>query len=98
MKKRMNLAEALSAEAITKKPVVVKTIQKSNSDSIKPIKGVHALRPPSRKNKKAVTTWHDPDVIRQLKQIGLDTDTSVQDMMSESINDFFAKNGKAQIA
>lgn len=98
MKKRMNLAEALSAEAITKKPSAVKPVQKLKPAKIKEIKAVAPLRPPSRENKKAVTTWHDPDVIRQLKQIGLDTDSSVQDMMSDSMNDFFAKNGKAKIA
>lgn len=53
---------------------------------------------PSRIGKKAVTVWFEPDAVRQLKLIGLEKGTTMQEMMREALNDFFAKNRKAQIA
>ncbi len=93
MTKKMNLAEALSKESTE-----VRSVPKANPVKEKKMAEVRTLRPPSRKDKKALTTWHDPHAIKQLKQIGLDTDATVQEMMRESLNDFFVKKGKAQIA
>lgn len=53
---------------------------------------------PARVGKKAVTVWFEPDVVKQLKLIGIETGMTIQDMMRESLNDFFAKHRKAQIA
>ncbi|AOS84374.1 hypothetical protein BIU88_09675 [Chlorobaculum limnaeum] len=53
---------------------------------------------PSRIGKKAVTVWFEPDAVRQLKLIGLEKGVTMQEMMRESLNDFFAKNRKAEIA
>lgn len=92
MKKKLNLAEALNKESSE-----LKSVQKTTKVA-KKISEVTTLRPPSRKDKKALTTWHDPYTIKQLKQIGLDTDASIQEMIREALNDFFTKNGKAQIA
>lgn len=54
--------------------------------------------PSNRIGKKSITGWFDADVLKQLKMIGLDKDMSIQQMVGEALNDFFAKNGKPQIA
>jgi hypothetical protein len=51
-----------------------------------------------RIGKKAVTVWFEPDVVKQLKLIGIEKGMTIQDMMTESLNDFFAKHHKPQIA
>ncbi|NTW88408.1 MAG: hypothetical protein HGB26_04625 [Desulfobulbaceae bacterium] len=53
---------------------------------------------PARIGKKAVTVWFEPDVVKQLKLIGIEKGMTIQDMMRESLNDYFAKHRKAQIA
>ncbi len=53
---------------------------------------------PSRIGKKTVAAHFDPAVSRQLKQLGLDRDTSTQALLREAINDLFAKYGKPPIA
>lgn len=52
---------------------------------------------PSRKEEKTLIAYFDPDVIKQLKLIGMENEMTIQSMMQEAINDFFAKHGKAQI-
>ena len=54
--------------------------------------------PSNRIGKKSITGWFDADVLKQLKMIGLDKDMSIQQMVGEALNDYFAKNGKPQIA
>jgi hypothetical protein len=54
--------------------------------------------PSNRIGKKSITGWFDADVLKQLKMIGLETDKSIQQMVGEALNDFFAKHGKSQIA
>ena len=53
---------------------------------------------PSRRGKKPITAHFEPAVVRQLKQLGLDQDRSIQNMLGEALNDFFAKHGKPEIA
>ena len=53
---------------------------------------------PSRKGKKAVTGFFDPAVSKQLKQIALDRDTTVQALLGEALNDLFQKYDKSPIA
>jgi hypothetical protein len=55
-------------------------------------------KPPSRVGKKAIIGYFDPSVSKQLKQMGLDKDLSVQDLLSEAINDLFHKYRKPNIA
>ncbi len=57
-----------------------------------------SLTPSNRIGKKSITGWFEADVLKQLKMIGLDKDMSIQQMVGEALNDFFAKNGKPQIA
>jgi hypothetical protein len=53
---------------------------------------------PSRVGKKTIAAHFDPAVSRQLKQLGLDRDTSTQALLREAINDLFTKYGKPPIA
>jgi hypothetical protein len=53
---------------------------------------------PSRVGKKTVAAHFDPAVSRQLKQLGLDHDTSTQALLREALNDLFTKYGKPPIA
>jgi len=53
---------------------------------------------PSRQGKKAIGGFFDPAVSRQLKQLGIDQDNPVQELLREAINDFFKKHGKSPIA
>jgi len=61
-------------------------------------KGPTALAP-SRAGKKALITYFDPSVSKQLQQMKLDLDReSVQDLVREAINDLFQKYKKPTIA
>jgi hypothetical protein len=53
---------------------------------------------PARRGKKAVSGHFDPTVQKQLNQMALDEDSSVQALLREALNDLFAKRGKPTIA
>jgi hypothetical protein len=53
---------------------------------------------PARRGKKAVSGHYDPAVQKQLNQMALDEDSSVQALLREALNDLFAKRGKPTIA
>ena len=53
---------------------------------------------PARRGKKAVSGHFDPAVQKQLNQMALDEDSSVQALLREALNDLFAKRGKPTIA
>jgi predicted GNAT superfamily acetyltransferase len=53
---------------------------------------------PSRVGKKPIAGFFDPAVLRQLKQMALDQDSSIQDLMREALNDLFEKHNKKPIA
>ena len=55
-------------------------------------------QPSSRQGKKAITGHFDPAVSRQLKQIALDNDTTVQALLGEALNDLFVKYKQNPIA
>lgn len=54
--------------------------------------------PPSRAGKKIVSGHFDPAVTRQLKQLALDNESTLQNLLAEALNDLFAKHGKQRIA
>ncbi len=53
---------------------------------------------PSRAGKRVISGFFDPAVARQMRQIALDRETTVQGLLGEAINDLFAKHGKPRIA
>ncbi len=54
--------------------------------------------PPSRQGKKAITGFFDPVVSRQLKQLALNQDKTIQLLLSEALNDLFVKHNNKPIA
>lgn len=54
---------------------------------------------PARVGKKALITYHDPAVSKQLKQMALDMDReSIQSLVIEALNDLFQKYRRPTIA
>jgi hypothetical protein len=54
--------------------------------------------PPSRRSRKALTTWQVDVAVRQLKTIALEQGWTQQRALAEALNLLFAKHGKATIA
>ena len=52
--------------------------------------------PPSRRGKKAVTVYFEPEIVRALKRLGIEADKSMQAMMSEAVTQYLKKHGKAK--
>jgi len=50
-------------------------------------------RPPSRRGKRAAVAWLEPEAIKQLNIYAIQHDRSVQDLLVEAINDWFAREG-----
>jgi hypothetical protein len=57
-----------------------------------------ASRTPGRRGKKTIAGFFDPAASRQIKQLALDEDSDVQELLREAINDLFEKRGKPRIA
>lgn len=97
MSKRTNLVSALqNASGQTK---VKETLQETERKP-KPVlvKENSSTTPPSRQGKKAITGFFDPIVSRQLKQLALDEDKTLQSLLSEALNDLFIKHNHKPIA
>jgi hypothetical protein len=53
---------------------------------------------PSRRGKKTIAGHFDPAVSRQLRELALAEESSVQELLREALNDLFAKRGRPPIA
>ena len=53
--------------------------------------------PPGRRGKKALIGYFDPSVSKQLKQLALDEDSTVQQLLGEALDLLFQARGKPQI-
>ena len=51
---------------------------------------------PSRRGKKAVTAYFEPQTVRQLKLIGIEADKSIQEMMTEAVQAYLKRHGKTK--
>ncbi len=92
MIRKANLAVALH-EASGKRQTVT-TLEKSDETTSPSLK----RKPPSRVGKKVVAGHFDPAVIRQLKILAMDNDSSIQALLSEALNDLFVKRDQKPIA
>jgi hypothetical protein len=90
MAKRPNLSVALRQSA-GHAVAETETTEEHDTRAVQP-------RPPSRQGKKAVAGHFDPAVSRQLREIALIEDSSVQELLKEALNDLFVKRGKPPIA
>lgn len=94
MSKKPSLSAAL--KSVGKQPLEVVRPQKEESQNGEG--SGKSRKAPSRQGKKIVGAYFDPAVSKQLHQIALDKETSLQDLMGEALNDFFEKYGKSPIA
>lgn len=87
MGKKKSLAAALQQASAKEDPKVDQDEEKQDSQP-----------PPSRQGKKLIGGHFDPVVSRQVKQIALDNDLTVQEVLREALNDLFEKYNKQRIA
>lgn len=52
---------------------------------------------PSRQGKRVATVYLEPEALRQLHQIALDEETSLQSLLLEGVNAVFAARGRSRI-
>ncbi len=103
MTKKGNLASALSgfdkrpAETETPKPVKAQRAAPKKTKAAAEGQG-HSSLPPSRRGKKALTGYFDPEVLKQLKLLAASEDKTMQELMGEGINELFKKYGRPHIA
>jgi hypothetical protein len=57
-----------------------------------------SLQTSSRQGKKTIAGHFDPAVSRQVREIALAEDSSVQELLREALNDLFLKRGRPPIA
>jgi hypothetical protein len=57
-----------------------------------------AAIPPSRRNRKALTTWQDSEALKHLKQLATELETSQQALIAEGINHVLSRHGKPVVA
>jgi len=93
--KKPSLSAALH-EASGKKPTPVEEppVQTESTDTNEAWK----LTRPSRQQTKAIGGHFDPAVSKQLRQLGLDENKTVQGLLTEALNDLFVKYGRKPIA
>ncbi len=108
MSKKPSLAAALqtydrtpatSAAVVAERPASRPRVQVPRTrPAQKAEEPAYSTQAPSRAGKKALIGYFEPSVSKQLKQIGLDRDTTVQDLLAEALNDLFQKYKKPTIA
>lgn len=96
MSKRPNLAAALhdAGAKPALAPVAVAVAQPVPESSPRGSAG----KAPSRTGQRAVTLYVKPEAHKQLRLLGLEQGTSVQELMTEALNDLFRKHGRSLIA
>lgn len=52
----------------------------------------------TRKKQKALMSWHDASVRKQLAMMAVEEDTTQQALIAEALNLLFKKRGRPQIA
>ncbi len=82
--KKGNLAKAFN-----------KTQEKAEPDTNKKNTEVNQR---SRRNKKSLNAFVDPEVAKQLKLLSVETGITQQDLLIEALNELFIKHGKKPIA
>lgn len=86
---------------MTKKPSLTAALQavsgQNQKENVEKSHEGQSVRP-SRQGKKGIIGYFDPAVSKQLRQIALDEESSVQELLREAVNDLFQKRGKPPIA
>jgi hypothetical protein len=53
---------------------------------------------PSRQGQKQLAGYFPPEVIRTMKRIALDHETTIESLLARAINDLFEKHGHSRLA
>lgn len=93
MSKRANLANALHDAGA--KPVQDLPIDPSPARADEKEKSLVA---PSRIGQRVVTFYVKPEAHKQLRLLGIEQGNSVQELMTEALNDLFRKHSRSRIA
>jgi hypothetical protein len=87
---------------VVKKPTLAAALKAHtelpSSDADTEERRTSSLQPPSRQGKKTIAGHFDPVVSRQLREIALAEDSSVQELLREALNDLFIKRNRPPIA
>jgi hypothetical protein len=59
---------------------------------------VQSRRPKSREGMVALTSWHPPQVVRQLKMLSAESGIRQQRLVARALNHLFREHGKPEIA
>ena len=94
MARKSNLAAAL--QNASGKSQVKEVVSESITSVV--VQDKAQLVPPSRQGKRAITGFFDPAVSRQLKQLALNEDKTIQLLITEALNDLFEKYNQKPIA
>lgn len=94
MTKKKSLADALQPLDRAQASSIAEPVRTLANASDQRLEG----QAPSRRGKKALIGYFDPSVSKQLKQLALDEDSSVQKLLGEAINLLFEARGKPRIA
>lgn len=92
MTKRPNLAANVKAAA-GEPPVTPVARFAEPIRAAEPIAASEAKRSASRVGRKAVYAWIDPSEHRKLKKLSLDTDRSIDALVTEAVHLLFEKHG-----
>ena len=93
--KGLTLSEALGQ--VAERPVMVAAVP---PPAPKPpdVNSRPTTQQPSRQGTKTIAGHFQPQASKQFKQLALDLDSNVQELLREAINDLFRKHGKPPIA
>ena len=94
-KKTVNLPQAILDQATRANPPTDGAQDESPRDP-RAIKR-RSTRQASRVNKASVTGYFAPAVRRQLRRLAADSDTNIQALLGEALNDLFAKHGLPEL-
>ena len=98
MNKRKSLADALATAAYPSTATAKEPDETATTELAPAPQPNKKTIPPAREGKKAIVGYFDPSVSRQLREIALAEGKTLQGILREALNDFFAKRGKSTIA
>ena len=99
MTKRTNLAAALhdaGAKPVKHQMAITPNIPETLRGQM--YSAASPTRPASRSGQRVVTFYVKPEAHKQLRLLGVEQGSSIQELMIEALNDLFSKHGKSRIA
>lgn len=97
MTRKSSLSTALNKAAGKVEPSTIAQRAEHTKKVVESLEGKTYIKPVSRQGKKAVGGHFDPEIAKQLKQLAIESERSVQDLLSEAIGDLFEKHGKPRL-